>query len=388
MQHLARYVLEQPQGGAAAFDDAAATVTSWLADRGTRVGEEAAAEPAERIDDGERRRWRISEPHLGEFRFLTAVTLSRCGADVGLTCTLGLQGPAFRRADPHVHAPRLIRDLVGGNPAWRSGGDVVQRRPEIYGGRADGRRLGQIVFEPRRSLPLVVISEWQGEPPAPGFDQKAVDDLIGLARVVRIDSEAAYGLSEAYGKEWSCYNGAVRLYWPGANLGESFYQHPLWIDLPNRAGGGVRLRAELRALVFPTTVYSLQSSTAEQEFAAERRAGDRRRRLDELRRVREAGERAGRARSDAELLDELLEHQELVEQLTADIEELKRERDELKRENYSLSLRGAAPTAAASAAPGGGRTGAAAGDGRGRRGAGPDPSPVGPRIRGGRGSRG
>ena len=40
--------------------------------------------------------------------------------------------------------------------------------------------------------------------------------------------EASWELTEKLGKEWSCYNGAVRLFWPFRVNRDDFRAHPLW----------------------------------------------------------------------------------------------------------------------------------------------------------------
>src|SRR5205814_756381 len=44
-----------------------------------------------------------------------------------------------------------------------------------------------------------------------------------------VTGEATFALTRRVGKEWSCFWGAVRIYWPGLNPGEDeFRRHPIF----------------------------------------------------------------------------------------------------------------------------------------------------------------
>ena len=94
--------------------------------------------------------------------------------------------------------------------------------------------LVEAISSVERKLPIVAIS--QARNPWIGVDGYAIDSwrcasaLAGVAHVATIPWEVTFPLSERMGSEWSCYNGAVRIYWPG---GIEFYlddpyQHPLY----------------------------------------------------------------------------------------------------------------------------------------------------------------
>jgi hypothetical protein len=84
-----------------------------------------------------------------------------------------------------------------------------------------------------RRLPIVMVSrtslsdKWLVDP------GELADRLAGIAEVYVLDDKwAGYALSEEVGKLYSCYNGAVRLYWPNFSLTEAPYS-PVY--LPERA---------------------------------------------------------------------------------------------------------------------------------------------------------
>ena len=60
------------------------------------------------------------------------------------------------------------------------------------------------------------------------FIERIAADTCGLAHTCRLDRDASWKLTEKLGKEWSCYNGAIRLFWPFRMNRDDFRAHPLW----------------------------------------------------------------------------------------------------------------------------------------------------------------
>ncbi|MCL4233943.1 MAG: hypothetical protein KJ042_05450 [Deltaproteobacteria bacterium] len=46
--------------------------------------------------------------------------------------------------------------------------------------------------------------------------------------MILIDSAASWGLTDALGRRLSCYDGAIRIYWPKFTLKDDPHRHPLW----------------------------------------------------------------------------------------------------------------------------------------------------------------
>lgn len=81
-----------------------------------------------------------------------------------------------------------------------------------------------------RALPVILISPdaWTERPVAqPDVLQKAV---AGFAQVaVLSDKRVAFRLTDKLGKELTCFDGAVRVYWPGFTLMDYPFMHPLYL---------------------------------------------------------------------------------------------------------------------------------------------------------------
>jgi hypothetical protein len=81
-----------------------------------------------------------------------------------------------------------------------------------------------------RAVPLLLIS-----PDADGSlfvdPNEVADKLAGLCIVVVLKSPSAtFALTSLVGRELSCFNGAIRLYWPGVSSSSNPWQHPLYLS--------------------------------------------------------------------------------------------------------------------------------------------------------------
>ena len=82
--------------------------------------------------------------------------------------------------------------------------------------------------------------------------------------VVKIDDETSWLLSETKGRDWSCYGGAVRLYWPFQGTPDDPYRHPLWTKTKLHWGGAdsfiaaKRVHRRLHRWVFSQSTFQPQ----------------------------------------------------------------------------------------------------------------------------------
>lgn len=80
----------------------------------------------------------------------------------------------------------------------------------------------------QRALPVVLVSPepYSGKPVIEA--DKLADTLVGLAEVyVLADKWAAFRLTDSVGQPLSCFNGAIRIYWPDFSLESNPFHHPL-----------------------------------------------------------------------------------------------------------------------------------------------------------------
>lgn len=123
----------------------------------------------------------------------------------------------------------------------------------------------ELLISDRRRLPIVVVSRIDGRTFSEGLSDRILSDLCGLAHICELNEEAAWEMTNRIGREWSCFNGAVRLFWPGVDLSGNFRNHPLWtVDWLLRHGAtsdkaASWLRGVLRELIFEASSYLVEN---------------------------------------------------------------------------------------------------------------------------------
>jgi hypothetical protein len=161
-----------------------------------------------------------------------------------------------------VRSPRFIREIVDLPTEWRVGkiGEQVFSKcfdvtPYEVG------ELETLIEAPQRRLPVIVVSELQGRTLAGDAHDRISSDTCGLAHTCRLTSDASWELTNSLGKEWSCYNGAIRLFWPFRANRDDPRAHPLWTmdrllwKLDDEAKARDRFRGELVDRLFEASTF-------------------------------------------------------------------------------------------------------------------------------------
>jgi hypothetical protein len=127
-----------------------------------------------------------------------------------------------------LRAPRFVRSVVG-DRVWTVGMNSERVFPCSFDVAASNlHELQTLIESDHRRLPVIVVSEYDDRTLAGNFHEMVASDLCGLAHVVRLKSDGAWALTNQWGAEWSCYNGAVRVLWPMRGGRGDPRAHPLW----------------------------------------------------------------------------------------------------------------------------------------------------------------
>lgn len=174
--------------------------------------------------------------------------------------------------------PVFIRTLAQ-KVGIESSGEKVDSFPIHYKERNIDELLSRLE-DSQRKLPIIVVSEAKPNPNRPWLVDihSLARNLTGIAWVTCVSYEAAFGLSDAYGKSWSVFNGACRIYMPGYDrFTQSPYDHPLLLaeQLNNNSWGEHWLRRTVARLSiddaevyrrFPRFI-SIRSELAQRSYA-------------------------------------------------------------------------------------------------------------------------
>jgi Domain of unknown function (DUF1843) len=251
-------------------------ITSWLATKGvTQLAASGTYLPldgssgkyiVEEATNGDQNWWmvRLSEETSEGRKFVTSVSVTSVSGRISVFSTLEtgwtrtLVAPVV--VDPRC--PRVVRDLLSLSGHWYHGLSRL-RQLQLVEGFENGETLAEEIQHADRVVPIVVVSQRACKVVVPGLESKLAEDLAGLANVAVVNDEAAWALTDALGPEFSCYDGAVRLYWPKFAANRDRFFHPLWTaDRLLSAGTPTseaqdRLRKNLRRRVFDAAALSI-----------------------------------------------------------------------------------------------------------------------------------
>lgn len=196
----------------------------------TREGLEASYHWEFSVDND--RSWRLlrlGEPAAEGGKFITAVSVTNTGSQISVYVSLeaGSNVSTIKPIPFTARCPGFVHQLLKMDVEWFHGATPISPLQDITG-IGEGFVLGEKIEDPKRSIPIIAISKRDGELILPELAQSIAYDLEGLANVVVLDDEASYGLTWRLGKRFSCYSGAIRIYWPRPAATDSPFNHPLW----------------------------------------------------------------------------------------------------------------------------------------------------------------
>ena len=160
---------------------------------------------------------------------IDALTLPSDGAVLSLLLRIASADFELLPARFTLRTPRVIRNIVARGDA-HVGVHPVHIEPKFVAPEHIPE-LTSLLLEQSRRHPIVVISPEPYTDDIYAVDTTAIaTTLAGLASVYVLSSRwAGFALTDEVGKQLSCYNGAVRVYWPRFDLGADPFAHPLWL---------------------------------------------------------------------------------------------------------------------------------------------------------------
>lgn len=294
MQTLASYLIEKDglssAEAKARSETVSATIRSWLLDKGvsdpnalqgsfisqTANGNGSFARRAIANEKGAYEEIRLEEQSRGGQLFTTVVSKVLSSSKITIHATLAVKNNmsviAPVATDPRC--PSLIRDLIGLYPDWTFGDNLIGNAAaqSFAGSEAATSLLSEIVSE-SRLRPIIVVSQNEGEFIWPRLPDELAYDLAGLAKVVTIDDDASWVLTDELGKNNSCYLGAVRLYWPAKRSANGELQIPgtVWtasnlLSMDHDEKGMARFRSTARRTVMSVAALTVEPPSSIREI--------------------------------------------------------------------------------------------------------------------------
>lgn len=221
-------------------------------------------------------------------------------------------------------SPRVIRDIARLRSV-RHAGHPYSVTPENVGAE-HVELLAKELCDSTRAHPIVLVSRRVQDDMPLANSSDLAERLAGVAKVYELaDKWASFRMTEEVGKALSCYAGAVRLYWPAFNLQDDPFKHQVWMPWQFKdADVTERSLGQLCNMVFEAAAFRHVEplAMARVRATAEREA-------------REAA-RSGRAKSEDELLDDLIEMEEKLKEAERANADLKKDNETLRENTAAL----------------------------------------------------
>lgn len=282
MQKVAAYLLERQdnmeraEARSAEANKIREEVWKWLRSKGASLDVRAgdyrsedgshATFTSDQAEDGPRS-WsiiKLDEVTAYGRKFSASVSVTTTANLVAVYASLevGSDAALIMPVDVDPKCPKIVRTLLGLPGKWYHGASHLMRRQRVEGFE-QGDSLAAEIENPARTIPIIIVTEEAGEFVLPLLDDKLAHDLAGLANVVVLDDDGTWALTDRLGRGFSCYAGAVRVYWPRLTRGDDPFRHPLWTanrlrsmndDLSQTRD---RFRRQLRGLLMHTSALSV-----------------------------------------------------------------------------------------------------------------------------------
>lgn len=214
--------------------------------------------------------WEVTfeEPGDGR-RFLTRLLLGARGSTVHLFLEMRAGADGYYLAPVHfdVRTPKILTQLLEAR-YWLVGETLVSPKPIPWHGPAAGPKLWKVIRHPQRNLPVIAVSRFQGQALTTTLAADLGRELGALAVVADLDEAASWSLTEVAGREWACFNGAIRLYWPMRAGVATFRDCPWWTlerlrdAADTTEAAALRIRAQLRRWLFELSTYAVDEPPA------------------------------------------------------------------------------------------------------------------------------
>lgn len=279
MRKVAGYSFEQTpsttQEGQAQLASSCAAVEAWVKDKGTldaetgvftfRDGRTGQYARTELLVDGARLVEHVLQEVTDGGPIQTDIKIGLVGNKVLAYVELRAGAPQnwVGPLSLDIRCPRVVRTILDGSRGWKLGETPLGTKPVRFRGAADADRLEAAIWHADRNLPVVCISEDDEGPLTDDLAEQMAADLSGLAIVAHIDSVVSWTITKLRGREWSCFNGAIRLYWPRVAATSDPLHHPLWTkysllrDAGTASDASRKIRQQLRRRILGLSAFSV-----------------------------------------------------------------------------------------------------------------------------------
>jgi hypothetical protein len=276
-------------------------------------------------------RWTHPDDRDASMRWTTDIAIAWLGDRIQFALQLGAASMYFvvRPAWLTIGRPRIITDILTDYSCWAGPRPILSHKQLVEASDVP-TFVDEILLDDKRTLPVVVVSHDRFKD-EPNVDADRLHrTLLGFAHVAVFDKWAAFRLTDSLGKSLSCFNGCIRIYWPGLTRTSDPMQHELYFPLQIERFEFSGKPLDRRLFNFLSKVSAFRS--ADGEVIREIQAKIDAERLAESERVRKQIQQGA---SDANTLQDMLPiHEMAMEENASLLERLK----QLEKDKSELTL--------------------------------------------------
>ncbi len=294
-----------------------------------------------RAEEGHIYAFSLLEPHDDTNEWETRFSLAVGDSELALFCQMriGNRQAAVGNLRYDPRCPHFLREIIT-DGQWYAGPTAVSSSAASYLGGPQANELVKLIWNPNRKLPVVIVSESDGFTLHPDILDRLAYDLSGIAHVGLIDTDAAWRITQLRGKEWSCFWGAVRLYWPMSGQDANPRHHPFWApshvlkDGVDTKLAALRIRNSIRRRILTQSTALTQPGLISVLRAAH--WGEIAKQAEESQENQALFELA--ASAEAQLREEVIQLKEDLEAATTENLHLERKNDELTAQLEQMNV--------------------------------------------------
>jgi hypothetical protein len=281
------------------------------------------AAPGEQLVD---LRWAYPDQYDKSLGWVTTLSMLRQRHGLLLSVEVAVTGLQWVIAPASIRlgSPRVIRDIARLRSV-RLGDHPYGLTPELVGAEHVELLTAELV-DSTRPYPIILVSRRVHDDVPLVDSSELAERLAGVAKIYELaDKWAAFRLTEELGQPLSCFGGAVRLYWPRFSVESDPFLHPVWMPWQFKdAAVTERTLGQLCNMVFEAAAFRHVEplAIARVRAAAEREA-------------REVARDSG-AKSEDELLDDLIEMEQRLTAVEASNAELLEDNKTLRENAAAL----------------------------------------------------
>jgi hypothetical protein len=186
------------------------------------------------VTDGSlaRVRWIHPDDKDATMRWTTDLSIAHLDDRVQVALQLGVASASFfvRPAWMTIGRPRIVTEILTDYPCWIGTRPILPHKQIVEASDVPDF-VNDILLDPGRALPVVVLSHDRFTDTTYVDAERLHHSLLGFAHVAVFDKWAAFRLTDSLGKSLSCFNGCIRIYWPGLTRTSDPMHHELYFPV-------------------------------------------------------------------------------------------------------------------------------------------------------------